>query len=854
MAKSTPKAKKPAPKAAKKASHRLPSGVKPIAYRLTIAPDLDRLRYTGDVEIDVEVVAGTKEIVLNMLDLEINAATITRTPVKMKVDPAAERMTLTAPKTLSKGKFTVGIKFTGAISEKMRGFYRSKYTLADGTNRWMGTTQFEATSARRAFPCFDEPALKATFEVTILAPTGRTAISNMPVVSESKAGDRKAFAFAPTPKMSTYLLYFAVGEFEAIEGKTKNGVPVRVLTPPGRSSLGRFALETAVRGIEWFDGYYGIPYSNAVPKCDLLAIPDFEAGAMENWGAITFRETAIYIDEKKSSIPQKRRVAEVVLHELAHQWFGNLVSPEWWSFLWLNESFATFMAFKATAELFPDWNIWEEYVSGTTSGGISLDSLRSSHPVEVPVGAAHEVEQIFDAISYNKGGSVLRQLEQAVGEEVFRKGISKYLKTFAYDVAKSDDLWSAIGPDVPKMMDGWTRQTGLPVLIAKRDGKGLTVSQERFFIDRDPAKPGKDATTWTIPIPKMADGRRSHAWLKTRSASIDAPKGTKLNAGQSGFYLVQYDDATWKELAASLEKLPALDRYGLQADAYSLMRAGYLSVGSYLKLAEAYRNDENHNCWGGLAAGLRALADIYVGDPAVGRLTEWAQKLFAPIIEKVGWEEKPGETSDRQLLRMTVLSAGMYFGESKVVAGVKRRFETARRDLSTLSPNLQGVVFGGAARHGGDDVLDQLTGLYEMADLPEVKVRLLGATGAFLREAPLRKAVDYTLNSGKVRNQDGMYVFSSVPIETKRAAWSLVKEHWPTLDQRYGKSGMIGRFISLAASAVPSEDHAKDIEAFFKKNPAPFATEVIKQTLEGIRARAKFRERNRGALGESAVP
>jgi aminopeptidase N len=280
------------------------------------------------------------------------------------------------------------------------------------------------------------------------------------------------------------------------------------------------------------------------------------------------------------------------------------------------------------------------------------------------------------------------------------------------------------------------------------------------------------------------------------------------------------------------------------------MRAGYLSVGSYLNLAGAYRNEENHHAWGGIAGGLRALADIYVGDPAVKQLMEWAQALFAPVIGKVGWEEAPGESSERQLLRMTVLSAGMYFGEAKVVAGVKRRFESARADLSSLSPNLQGVVFGGAARHGGDDVLDQLTALYEKADLPEVKVRLLGATGAFLREAPLRKAVDYTINSGKVRAQDGMYVFSGVPIETKPAAWSLVKEHWPTLDQRYGKSGMIGRFISLAAAAVPSEAHARDIESFFQKNPAPFATEVIKQTLEGIRARATFRARNASALKE----
>lgn len=820
---------------AKASAHRLPASIRPTAYRLTIEPDLEALTYTGRVEIDVQARSAERQVELNALDLTIESAQIDGTDVRWKLDPKKERMILRAP--LKKGRATLAVAFRGAISERMRGFYRSRYRLPDGTERWMGTTQLEPTSARRAFPCFDEPALKATFELTIVVPEGRTAVSNMPVARQ----EARRVTFAPTPVMSTYLLYFAVGEFESIEGRTKGGVPVRVFTTPGRSSLGRFALETAVRGLDWFDGYYGIPYAQAVPKCDLLAIPDFEAGAMENWGAITFRETAIYIDEKNSSVPQKRRVAEVVLHELAHQWFGNLVSPEWWSYLWLNESFATFMAFKATDALFPDWHIWEEYVSVTTAGGIALDSLRSSHPVEVPVGNPNEVDQIFDAISYNKGGSVLRQLEQAVGEETFRRGIGKYLRTFAYGVARSDDLWSAIGRTVPCMMDGWTRRIGLPVVIANRAGRTMSLRQERFLIDRDPARPAKDASLWTIPVPAIdAAGKRTHGWLKKRTGSLAVPPGAKLNAGQSGFYLVHYEDADWSDLA----RYPAIDRTGLQADAYSLMRAGYLPVSRYLDLAGAYRGEENHHAWGGLAAGVRALADIFVGDPDAPRLVAWARELFAPIIAKVGWEERPEESSERQLLRATVLSAGMFFGVPSVVGEVRRRFP------GPVAPNLQNVVFTGAVRHGGDEMFDRVIGLYEKADLPEVKVRLLGATGAFLRAAPLRRAVEYTLLSGKVRPQDGYVVFSGVPIETRADAWALVKEHWKTIDGRYGKSGFIGHIISAAASAIPSEAHARDVEAFFKRHPAPFATAKIRQVLEGIRARARFRKRNARALAD----
>ncbi|MBI2930161.1 MAG: M1 family metallopeptidase [Planctomycetes bacterium] len=839
---------------------RLSARVKPHVYHLTLEPDLEALTFRGEVTIDVELLDATREIVLHVADLEIAEATAGQARLDVSLDAARERATLASDRPLPAGRVTLKIRFSGALSDKMRGFYRSLYTRPDGSKGVMATTQFEATSARRCFPCFDEPALKAAFEVTLVVPKDRAAVSNMPMVAEEvDAGGRRRVRFSPTPVMSTYLLAFAVGEFEWIEGQTKDGVPVRVYTTPGRTPLGRFALETAVRGLEFFDEYYGIPYRSALPKLDLLAIPDFEAGAMENWGAITFRETAIFVDPQKSSVPQRRRVAEVVLHELAHQWFGNLVSPEWWSYLWLNESFATFMAFKAVDALFPEWRIWEEYLAQITSAGISLDSLRSSHPVEVPVRDPNEVDQIFDAISYNKGGSVLRMLEQAIGEEAFRKGIGIYLQKHAYAGATTDDLWKGLaevcGLDVPAMMNGWTRQTGLPVVLARREDGRLRLRQERFLLDRDPDRPGEDPTVWEIPVTLVdASARRSAARFSGREKAIDAPAGwVKLNAGQAGFYLVHYDDGGWQALSKAVESMALLpmDRYGLQENAYSLMRAGYLSVPAYLRLAGAYAREENHHVWGGLAGGLRALADIFVGDPHVSRLEAWAQRLYRPVAEKVGWEERADESPERLLLRATVLGAAVHFGDPGAVAEVKKRFEAARRDLASVPPNLQSLVFSGAARHGGEETLAALMGLYEKADLAEVKVRLLGAMGAFREAVPLRRAVAYAL-SEKVRAQDAVYVFSSVPIESRPAAWALLKEHWSVLDRRYGKSGMIGHFIAAAASGIPTEEHARDVESFFREHPAPYATEKIKQTLEGIRARARFRERNRGALAEWA--
>ena len=838
---------------------RLPATARPRTYRLTLEPDLEALTFKGEVSIDLDVKVSTRELVLHSVGLEIAEARAGGDRLDVRVDPAKERLTLVSPKPFAAGGATISLRFSGKINEEMRGFYRSRYTLPDGTKRFLGTTQFEATSARRAFPCFDEPAQKAVFDLTMLVPKDRLAISNMPVVAADKLPDgRTRVHFAPSPVMSTYLLAFAVGEFDSIEGKTADGMPVRVYATPGRADLGRFAMETAIRGLQFFGDYYGIPYRKALPKLDLLAIPDFEYGAMENWGAITFRETAIFVDPKRSSIPQRRRVAEVVLHELAHQWFGNLVTPEWWSYLWLNESFATFMAYKASNALFPEWNIFEEYLAQITSAGKSLDSLRSSHPVEVVVRDPNEVDQIFDAISYNKGGSVLRMLERAVGEEAFRQGIQRFLEQNSFACATTDDLWKALGQgtgiDVSAMMDGWTRRTGLPVVLVQRDGARLKLRQERFLLDRDPEKPAEDPALWDIPLPTQdAQGRSANHRMSSREAVVDAPTSdwVKVNAGQSGFYLAQYDEIGWKNLAKGVEtlSLATMDRYGLQEDAYSLMRAGYLSVPGYLRFAGSFSKETNHYAWGGVLDGIAALSDIFLGDPFVPKLEAWARALLGETAHAVGWDEAPNEPSERTLLRMTILGSAVRFGDPEAVDGVRRRFEAVRKDLNAVTPNLRSTIFYGTARHGDAAAFDALVELHEKADLPEVKVQLLRSLGAFRKEELTRRAVEYAL-SDKVRRQDAVGAFGSIPVEMKPAAWRVFQEKWPILDERYGKSGLIGHFVAAAASGIPTEEHAADVERFFREHPAPYASEKIKQTLEGIRARAKFRTRNTSGLAQ----
>jgi aminopeptidase N len=829
---------------------RLPPWILPTQYRLSLAPDLDAGTFSGTVAIDVQLSKPVDAILLNAVDLNLTEASVGPARARVEVDERRERVRLALDQTLPEGPAEIRIVFNGKLSSTMRGFYKSSYTLPDGTRRAMATTQFEASSARRAFPCFDEPALKARFDVELVVPADRTAISNTSVASEEPAeGGRKRVRFARTPVMSTYLLAFIVGEFETIEGHSSDRTPVRVRTTPGRSDLGRFALDTAIRGLDFFGGYYDIPYRTALDKLDLIAIPDFEAGAMENWGAITFREIVLFIDPEKSSVPMKRRVAEVVLHELAHQWFGNLVTMKWWNELWLNESFATFMAYKAADAIFPDWNVWDEYLSQTTSGGKSLDSLRSSHPVETPVRDPGEVDQIFDPISYNKGGSLLRMLEATIGPDVFRDGIRRYLQRHRYGNASTRDLWNALSEgtpwDVAWMMGDWTGQVGFPVLLAKKMHGRIHLRQERFLLDRDPDKAAPGGSVWMIPIAAVdATGRRATMRLEALEGDQPDEGWIKLNAGQTGFYLVHYDDE-WRRSLDPM-KLPPPDRYGLIEDSTSLMRAGYMSVSEFLSLVGRYEGEEDYNVWSQIAGGLGLLAEIFVGDPAVPKLEAWAQKLLRPILQEVGWEGNPSEPHDRVLLRSTVLGAAVRFGDPETIGEGRRRFVSAAAPES-IAADLRSTVLTAAARYGDETAHGRMVRMYESAGLPEVRVSLLQALGSFRHESLLRLSFAYSL-SDKVRPQDAMYVVAGAPIETRPTAWALLKENWATIDSRYGKSGMIARFIQYAAAGIPSEEHALDLEEFFRTHPAPFATERIRQVVEGVRIRASFRRRNSGAL------
>ena len=850
----------------------LPETARPSKYRIKLQPDLKNFTFDGEQSVDLLILEATSTIVLNSIDLEISNTTLhangtTLTSKSVTIDKDAETATLDFGETIQPGDARLEMVFTGGLNDKLMGFYRSEYTSQDGETRYLATTQFEPTDARRAFPCWDEPAKKATFEVTLVFSDEYQAVSNTPVVEEAVPGPGlKSVRFAETPIMSTYLLVFIVGNLTSIEERAAGGTTVGVWTTPGKEDQASFALDTSVKLLSYFNEYFGIPYP--LPKLDHIAIPDFAAGAMENWGAVTYRETALLVDPDNSSAGTRQRVAEVIAHEMAHMWFGDLVTMEWWDDLWLNESFASWMGNKAVDWLFPEWEMWTQFVNMDTNRALSLDGLKNSHPIEQAVKNPAEVSQLFDAISYSKGASVIRMLENFLGEESFRKGLNRYLSSHMYDNARTEDLWSALetesGRPVTAIMDSWVKQMGYPVLQVESDRTGgqttLSVTQERFVYDRflGDGEPDSDSDNevWRVPVSASQGSEESAVTVMDgRQTQIDVPGSgdgwVKLNPLQTGFFRVNYSTEDWQRLVPAIESLElhATDRLGVQNDAYALSRAGLLPVTQFLSLAQAYKNEDDASVWSDLASNLRDIEQL-ISDEAIHPAYQgFAREIFGPAARKIGWEPKSGEGHLDALLRSTVLSQAGSYHDPDVTAQASERFQKYLQDRETLAPNLRGVVFALAAQSGGKDVYDQIWGLEGETDLAEEKIRLLMSLTRFQRPELLNSTLADSL-SAKVRSQDSITLVAGVAANPKGRdlAWEFVKDNWAEFDRRYGGGGFgLMRLVSIC-SHFNSQEKADEVDSFFAEHPAPAAERTIRQALERVRLNIKWLEQNRQEL------
>ena len=850
---------------------RLPAHIKPVRYHITLKPDLEAFVFSGEETISLSLDKEVKDITLHSKDIEIVSAEVVQVgrvkttyatrsrrienfALKITYDDKAETVTFVFPKSIKKGKAKLILVFRGVLNDRMHGFYRSTY-FVEGKKHHMATTQFEATDARRAFPCFDEPSAKAIFDIKLIVPLQSTALSNtIPTAVREHEGGYKVVEFAPTPKMSTYLVAFIVGDLEHIEKKTKEGVLVRVFTTPGKKHQAEFALDCAVKSLSFFTKYFDIPYP--LPVLDMIAIPDFASGAMENWGAVTYRESAILVDPLHSSVATKQWVAMVVAHELSHQWFGNLVTMEWWTHLWLNEGFASYIEYLAVDHMFPEWEMWTEFVSGDLGSALTLDALKHTHPIEVEVHHPDEISEIFDAVSYAKGASVIRMLADYLGEKDFRDGLRYYLKKHSYKNTSTIHLWKAFEKvskkPVEKMMGIWTMKAGYPLLtVSEKDGV-LNIKQTRFFSSPLSRATSKEKTLWQIPIhfKTTSRGPVKKIMLDARQAIVGMGKHTdwiKMNTGETGVFRTNYSKELWGALFSAVIKkeLDAVDRLGLVRDIFDLAYAGQVSAVDALRFVSAYKHETSYAVWVELASGLSRIRALVGSEPFLPLFEKYARELLSPMVKKVGWKKKKGERHTDTLLRALILGdAGMY-GDRDVVLRAQKMFAAMKKNKNPISPDLRGVVYGTVARHGGAVEYEQLMGMYNKSLLHEEKNRIGGALGKFKDKDLLKKTLEFSLGEG-VRSQDTMRFTAAVSANPygRDLAWKFIKQKWPLFLKRYGGQKDMS-YLVAPLGAHTTVEFADDIEQFFKKNPVPGGTRTVEQILERIRAKALWLARDK---------
>jgi puromycin-sensitive aminopeptidase len=852
----------------------LPTDVRPLKYRLTLEPDLEKFTFDGRVSIDVEVVTPTTSVTLNCTEIAIQSCRLTpgdgaaMTPRATTFDESRETVTFEFDSAVPTGRASLDIEFTGELNDKLRGFYRSRYTDSEGRERYLATTQMEATDARRAFPCWDEPNVKASFQVTLVVPSDLVAVSNMSVESETDApGGLKSISYAETPVMSTYLLAFVVGDLASIERMTDSGTLIRIWATRGKEEQGRFALETSVRLLAYFNDYFGIPFP--LPKLDHLAIPDFAAGAMENWGAITYRETALLVDPENSSVGTRMIVAAIVSHEMAHMWFGDLVTMDWWNDLWLNESFASWIGDKAVDNLFPEWEVWTQFIASDTNRGLSLDGLKNSHPIEQEVNNPAEIGQLFDAISYSKGATILRMLESFLGAEKFRQGLRDYLIRHQYANARTQDLWDALGEasgePVGTIMDTWVKQTGYPVLDVAvsrhRDGIDVALSQRRFVYEDILGEGEADDTLWQVPVSvRTASRDQSGSILMagpeattrvTPGAGGASDEWVKLNPDQTAFYRVKYASEELDRLTGPIEnlELPTGDRLGLQNDAYALARAGHIPATQFLTMAEAYKNETDAAVCADLATNLGGMDTLLWDQPFYPRFEELARSIFQPIGARMGWDAKPGERHLDALLRSTALGQLGSYGDEDTISEARTRFDQYVEDPARVHPDIRRVVLSLAAKKGDSSAYEMMWGLEKKANLQEEQSRLLLALTSFEQPDLLRETLRRSLTDD-VRVHDTISVVTSVAGNRhgRDLAWEFLKDNWAEFDRRYSEGGFgLMRLVSMV-SGFTTPEMSEDVERFFTDHPAPAAERSIRQSLERIQINIAWLDRNRTEL------
>jgi len=857
--------------------YRLPRIVVPNRYDLRLEPDLVAHSFDGEETIAVDVTEATADVVLNTAELAITEVVAdngagARVHGVAATDETAERSRLQFDRPLDVGAWRLRLRFRGTLNDKLRGFYRSTYKDPSGATRTIAATQFEATDARRAFPCWDEPDFKAVFATTLVIDPALTAVSNTAVVEERVQGGKKVVRFADTIRMSTYLVAFIVGELEATEALHVGRVPLRVWCVPGKRRLAAFGREVGATTLRFFEEYYGVPYP--ADKLDLLAIPDFAAGAMENLGAITFRETALLVDESSATHGELERVADVVAHENAHMWFGDLVTMSWWNGIWLNEAFATFMEMLAVDAWKPEWHRWTSF-GVSRAAAFNVDGLWSTRPIEFPVHAPRDADAMFDVLTYEKGASVLRMLEQYLGPEVFRAGVRRYLRTHAYENADTGDLWSALGEaasaPIPTVMDGWIFRPGYPLVSARIDGGRLVLTQQRFtYLPSPPAPlpwrpaPAQVDTSsrgWQIPVQVRVDGAGGadvqRVLLGEGEARLPLPSGftsVLVNEGGHGFYRVRYDGQLLDRLLARLtEGLAPIERFNLVNDTWAAAVAGLVPLTQYLEMLTRFGGERDRNVWTVLLSSFHALNRV--GRPEDRpHLERFTRGLVAPAVAELGWAPRPAETDLVRQLRGDLLRAlGTLGNDAAAQERAAELYAASLADPRAVDPNVLPALIAILAWTGDATRYADFVERFRGAATPQEEQRYLYALTLFRPRPLIDQTLGKTIN-GEIRTQDAPFVVRSMlmTVSAREPAWEFVKAQWDTMDRLYPKHGLRRMCEGVIALATPELE--RDVHAFFADRKIDLGGRTLEQYLEQLRIAVAVREREGKALGAYLAP
>ena len=841
---------------------KLPKHVVPEEYAIRIKPDPQKLTFTGSETIKVNVRKPTRQLVLNAADIEISKAAVNDKPVgksAIRLDRKAETLTVTAPAELKPGTHTLSLTFSGKINEGGFGLYHAPYVEhGTGAKKVMLGTQLEATDARRMFPCWDEPAFRARFQLTAIVPENWTAVSNMPIERETKTADGKELHFAPTPSMASYLNVLCAGELDSIE-KTSHGVLHRVVATRGKAELGRYALESAAQVTEYFNDYFGTPYP--LPKLDEIAVPGGFGGAMENWGGITYFESRLLYDPNRSSAQTKQDIYEVVAHEIAHQWFGNLVTMAWWDNLWLNEGFASWMGSKCTEKFNPDWEVWltrDVPRNPTRRTGIpketamESDARGTTHPIQQPVKTEAEANSAFDDITYKKGQSFIRMLESFLGEEAFRAGIRNYVQRHKFSNTTTADLWNALseasGKPVGEIAAGWTQQPGFPIVTVSRgtDGK-VALMQERFTINFPDAPP----LEWKIPLTYSisGDAPTQSVLMEGKTAEltdIPADRALKLNVDGAGNYRVRYDDASWKLILANLAKFSSPDRVNLLGDAWALVQAKRAPLSHYLELVEKLPTRTELAEREQIITAFGAINSLLDDQLQRQQFQQYARSILRPSFDELGWDPKPGEKPRQATLRASLISALATFGDQEIAAEARERFHRFVADPKSLAPDLRAPVLAVIGRYADEPTWTKLHEAGLKTTSIEEKQDYYDAL-AFVADPKLAERTLQIALTDELPSSRASYLVPKVARDGghPELVWRFAKTN---MKQLLAKTDALGALSYAPSLFTFFSDPARidELKAYAKTSLSPDSAKEIEKAVDEVSFRADFKQR----LGE----